>query len=343
MTVNPIESGTGHVWQAKQSVQGTREAASATGMKHLRKAGDDGLKPAQTLGSEEWVDGQAFGSPTQYIDTVGGDVGTFTTQAQIETAGFQFAQNIGVDVVTGSADPYTHTIASGNAYGPLQTFYQQTGQSVGPVNMAFYDALVNTSTWNCGKDQMTAHLAQAVMALQAGEWFSTAPTATDSGTDPWNWNEVTGAATINGTPMREVDGDTLEITRNLGIEYGDGAASGYFIRGKGQINRTLSAAVTDNTITALKTALYGTATPSDGDAVSTAVSTVALKTVYTKSANRSLSIDTPNVVVDPSDFEVYPRAEGGKIPITFGGVARKVGSTPAVTIIAKTGDATSYV
>lgn len=343
MPVNPIESGVGHVWQTKQTTLGTREISTATTMKHLRKAGDDGLRAAKTLGSEPWVDGQAFDSPSQYIDTIGGDVGSITFQAQIATAGFAFAQIIGVDVVTGTTPDYTHTITSGNANGPYQTLYQQTGSSVGPINMSFWDALVNTLSFNCGQDQKTAHITEGIMALQAAEWFTTAPTAADDGTDPFNWNEVTGAVTIDGTAFAEADGDTVEINRNLDVHRGDSAAPATYIRGKGEINRTISAIVTDNTIPKIKTVLYGTSSPTDGADVSTSPSYVALKTVYTRSAVRSLSIDTPKVSVNPGDFEVFPRAEGGKIPVAFGGQALKSGATPAITVIAKTGDATTYV
>lgn len=351
MPVNPIEAGSGHVWQSKQAALGTRELASAATMKHLRKAGDDGMKANKVIGSEPWVDGQAFASPSQYIDAVGGDVGPVTFQAQIATAGFEFAQIIGVDVVTGTTPDYTHTIAAGNANGAYQTFYQQAGVSVGPLNFSFWDALLNTLTWNCGQDQKTAHMTAGVMALQAAEWFTTAPTITDAttgtttdqGADPFTWNEVTGAVTIDAVAFAEADGDTLEIDRKLDVHRGDSAAPACFIRSQGEINRTISAIVTDNTIPKIKSVLYGTASPADGADVSTTPSYVALKTVYTRSSVRSLSIDTPKVGVNPSDWEMGPKTGGGKIPVTFGGQALKSGATAALTIIAKTGDPTVYV
>jgi hypothetical protein len=108
MSVNPIESGYGHVWYAKQSALGTIAAPSDAGTVHLRKVGENVLKAGVTHGSEEWVDGQAFGSPAIFVDKVGGDVGSVTFQGQIETAGLVFAQILAVDTVTGTTPDYTH-------------------------------------------------------------------------------------------------------------------------------------------------------------------------------------------------------------------------------------------
>ena len=46
---------------------------------------------------------------------------------------------------------------------------------------------------------------------------------------------------------------------------------------------------------------------------------------------------------NPDDFEIFPKAEGGKIPVTFGGEALKDGSTAQLTVIAKTADSAAYV
>jgi hypothetical protein len=347
----PIEAGVGHEWQSKQTTLGTIEPSAAATMKHLRKVGDNSLKAAKVTGSEAWIDGNAFASPAQFIDSVGGDVGGFTYQGQIATTGFQFAQVIGVDVVTGTTPDFTHTIASGNANGPYQTFYQQAGQSVGPINMSFWDALISKLTYNCGQDQKPVHLAVAVAALKAGNWFTTAPAITDAttgaasdqGADTWNWNEGVGAQTIDAVAFNEIDGDTLEIDRKIGVHRGDSAAPACFIRPIGTITRTMSAIVTDNTIPKMKTALFGTASPTDGQAVSLAPSYVALKSVLTRSAVRTLSIDTPRVSINPSDWEMGPRTGDGKTPVTFTGDCLKNGATAALTVIAKTGDSAAYV
>jgi hypothetical protein len=343
MSVSSIESGTGGVWRARQAALGTITAYNAAGVKRLRLTGDSGFKPAKVTGSEESVDGLRFSNAAKFIDSIGGAVGDITYQAQPETAGHAFAQVIGVDVVTGTTPDYTHTMAVGTTNGQYQTYYQSGGSAVGPVKQSFWDALQNTFTWSCGQDSKVAHITEGVMALKAGDWVGTNPTATDSGSDPFNWNEVTTEVKINGTAFEEADGDTLEIDCKLDVHRGDSASPACFVFGKGSIMRSISAIVTDDTLPEILTNWYGTATPADADPITTAVTYVDLATKYTRTAARSLEIQTPNVESKADDFEIFPKAEGGKIPVTFGGEALKDGSTAQLTVIAKTADATSYV
>jgi hypothetical protein len=346
----PIESGQGGVWQTRQTTLGTIEPSTAATMKRLRLT-DGGFKIAKTNGSEPYVDGQSFASPEQFVDAVGGEVGSITVQGTIATTGFEFAQVLGADVVTGTTPDFVHTMVSGNTNGPYQTFYQQAGQSVGPINLSFWDALIGKLTYNCGQEQKPAHFQIDPVALKAGNWFSTAPTktddttgtGTDQGTSTWNWNEGKGGQTIDGVPFEEINGDTLEVDRKIGVYRGDSAFPACHTRPQGSIMRTMSAIVTDNTIPKMKTALFGTASPADGAAVSLTPSYVALKSVLTRSATRSLSIDTPKVAVKLDDWETAPRTDQGTIPVTFTGDCLKSGSTPALTVIAKTADAAAYV
>lgn len=336
-----IESGVGHVWQIKQATAGTVEPTAST-YKHLRKTGDKAMKAAKKYGSEEWVDGQQFGSPGHYVDQIGGDVGGFVFQVQPETGGFAFAQITGVDSVSGASDPYTHTVSSGTAAPPLQTVRAKTGSSV-VWRQAWYDAIVNKLAFNCGQDQKIAHIDQDFMALQAGAWATADPAAADSGTDPFNWAEVVGEIKIDGTSIPELDGETVELDRKWDVHRGDNPAPICFVPGKGEINRTFSGLVTDTTIDIMQSILFGSTTPAANDPVTSVVADVALVSKYTRSASRTLELTTPKVIVNPEDFEVFPRAEGGKIPVAFGGLCVKDGSTAAFTAVAKTGDATSYV
>jgi hypothetical protein len=190
-------------------------------MKRLRKTGDGALKAAKTYGSEEYVDGKTWGSPGMYVDTIGGDVGDVECQAQITNAGFQFAQIIGADTVTGTTPDYTHTIATGTVQGRYQTIYQEVGAAVGPFKNSFFDAKVNKLTFNCGQDQKVAHITQNIWALKAANWYTTSPTATDDGTDPYNWSEADAAHTIDATVFAEIDGETLRWTAHLDVHRGD--------------------------------------------------------------------------------------------------------------------------
>ena len=343
MTVNAIESGVGDVWQVKQAALGTIEPANSTNTKHLRKVGEDALKPAKTYGSEEWLDGKAWGSPGMYVQSIGGEIGDLPFQAQIETTGFAFAQIIGVDTVTGTDPDYTHTIASGTANGPYQTIRQKVGVNVGPWRNSFFDAKVNKLTLNVGQDQRIMRITENLWALKAASWYIADPTATDSGTDPFEWSEAEGAHSIDGTVFPEIDGETLELDRKLEVHQGDSPKPVCFIPGKGLMTSTMSALVTDGTIPVIQKALYGTTVMTEGLEVNADVNTVALESTYTRTAARSLKITRPKVAVDPSDFAVGARAEGGKLPVAFGGRCLDSGATPMLTVVAKTGDSAAYV
>jgi hypothetical protein len=342
MPTNAIESQVGDVWKSKQAALGTIEPPASTTMKHLRKATEDSFKAAKTYGSEEWVDGASWGSPGMFVDTVGGDIGSITYQAQIETAGAAFASIIGVDVVTGTNPDFTHTITTSTAQGLNLTYYQKVGVNVGPWRNSFWDARCNKLTFTAGQQQKVAHIMENVFAMKAANWFTTDPTAADSGTDPFNWNEVTGSISINSVVLPEVESETFELDRKIEVHRGDSAAPICFVPGKGEITRSMSALVTDTDIPIIKTILYGTTTPTDGQAVSTAVQSVPMTSKYTRSAVRSLQIDTNKVAVDPADFEIGPRPEGGKVPIAFGGRCLLQSGT-ICTVIAKTGDSAVYI
>lgn len=342
MPTNAIESNVGDLWKSPQTALGTIALPTATTQVHLRKATEDSLKAAKTYGSEEWVDGASWGSPGMYVDTVGGDVGSIAYQGQIETAGRAFASIIGVDVVTGTTPDFTHTITTSTASGLNLTYRQRVGQTVGPWRNSFWDARVNKLTFTCGQQQNVSRITENVFAMKAAAWYTTDPTAADSGTDPFNWNEVTGSIAINSVTLPEVESETFEMDRKLDVHRGDSAAPICFVPGKGEMNRSMSALVTDTDIPVIQQILYGTSTMTDGLAVSNQVTTVPMTSKYTRSAVRSLQIDTPKVAVDPSDFEIGARPEGGKIPIAFGGRALLSAGT-ICTIVAKTGDAAVYI
>lgn len=338
-----IETGTGGLWCANQSALGTQAVTAAASTLRLRKATDDTLKSNKTHGREAYVDGAAYDSSTPYVETVGGDVGQFVFQAQIETGAAVVARHVGVDTVTGASDPWTHTISTGTTNPVYQTIREKTGVAVGPYRAAWWDAIHNKLTWNIGQSQMVGHLTSAVQCLKAAEIGSlTDPVAVDSGTDPWRWGESTGAMTISAVAFPEIDGETIEMDRAWTTHDGDAIEPAFFVPGRGAITRTFSGAVTDTLLPQLLLALYGSATPTVGTRPTSQPSTVALKSVYTRSASRTLSFDTPKVEVKPDDILIGTRPQGGLIPIAFGGQAL-AGGSPMLTVIAKTGDSASYI
>ncbi len=336
-----IESGVGGVWQVRQTTAGTIEPSTATTMRRLRKAGDDALGARKTYGSEPYVDGSTWGSPTGYVTSVGGDIGQQVIQGQIEAVAFLYAQQFGIDTVTGSADPWTHTITSGIPVPASNTLYQAMGQTVGPIQNSFYDAKIGRTTLNCGQDQMVLHVTEQLQALFAAEWAATMPTATDSGVDPLRWTEA--VVRVDGTQMDEAYGDMLDCDGNLEVHRGQKARPVCFVYRKGVISRTVQAIVTDVTLPKVNRILYNTASPSDRTAINETVIQYGMVTTWTRSASRTLTITTPAVDVRPDDYAFGPKAEGGRQEIAFGGECKAVSGQPAVTIVALTGDRTAYV
>jgi hypothetical protein len=148
---------------ANQSALGTQAATAAASTKRLRKATDDTFKANKTHGREPYVDGAAYDSSTPYVE------GSAATSARRHPGADRdrravFARHIGVDVVTGAADPWTHTISSGSTNPVNQTIREKTGVSVGPFRQVWWDAIFNKITWNVGHDQNVAHLALACSA-----------------------------------------------------------------------------------------------------------------------------------------------------------------------------------
>lgn len=339
-----IETGTGGLWVSNQSALGTQAATNAASTLRLRKATDDTLKSGKVHGREPYVDGAAYDSSTAYVDMVAGDVGAFTFQAQVETGAAVMARHVGVDVVTGAGDPYTHTIATGTANPVMQTIREKTGVAVGPFRGVWWDAIFNKVTWNCGNDQNVAHLACGIQALKAMEIGSlTDPVATDSATDPWRWGEATTAVTIGGVSFPEISGHTLDMDRAWTTQQGDNVIPVFFVPGRGAITHTFDGAVTDTLLPQMLLALFGSTTPSVGDRPTAQPNTVALKTVYTRTAvTRLLTLDTPAVEVKPDDFMIGTKPLGGLTPVAFGGQALASGSA-MMTIVAKTAFATAYI
>lgn len=336
----PIESGIGGLWMAKQSALGTIATTSAASMQRLRlQAGS--LVPNKTDASEEYVDGERYASPTMFVDKVAGEVGSPTIQAQNDTAALFFAVTLGSDTVTGSSDPYTHTITSAGDAGTYVTFYQESGATAVHSLEAYWDAKVSKLMMEVGQDQKVMHLTPSVLALTGGQVVSAVPTTADDGTDPYVWTEVAGSVTIDSTVIAEVEGETLEIDDGTTPFYGDSVSPAALIGGKGPITRTMKSIVTSDTIDFYNQAIYGTASPSAGDTPTNDIYYADIETVYTRSADRSITITTPKVAIKSDDMNLSPQAEAGKKELMLGGPCLKDGSTAALTIVVESGKSTS--
>lgn len=339
-----IESGIGQVNYGKQSAKGTIAVAATTtvGYNRIKHVGG-GFRDGKQLASEEYSDGNRFGSPTTFTNFVGGAVGTVMLQAQPENIGLFYAQILGSDVVTGASDPYTHTITGSNTGGTWGTWWQKLGSAVGPERQAFWDSKISRLVDNAPRERNVRHLELDVAALNAAQVFTTDPGKTEDTSDPYLATESQGAMTFDGTVIAEVSDSICEVNTGITPFFGDAITPAQLIEGKGSITRSFSSIVTDETLLKYHKAIYNTASPSAGTVPVKDVFYANISQVTTRSATRTATVTTPRVAIDPTEFPAMtPLPEGGELAIPFGGRALKSGATPPLTVIVLSADATTY-
>jgi hypothetical protein len=339
-----LDSGTGNVWYNKQSAKGTKATAGTTVTDTKPKLLSGVLAVKATDGMEEYVDGNRFGSPSMYRDTILGDLGTITIQVQPYTASLFSAQLLGKDTTTGASDPYTHTITSAGTAAAYGTWWQKTGAVVGPLREAFFDTKIGKAVWTAGDKQNVAHLAMDILGLQS-EVFTADPTQAEDTDDPFYWPETTVASVsqivVDGMTLGEVEEEVLEIDTGMEAWRGNDIKPNQLVEKKGTIVRAIKSVVTNETLKKFNKALYGEEAPPAGKAPVNKVFYAAIKNLYEKSASRKITIENPKVQVDPKDMAIGPLAEGGPVPISFGGQCLKEGATPALTVIVLNAAATT--
>lgn len=338
-----IESGIGTLNYGRQSAKGTPATAATITVGYNRPKWFGGALAAKKgLGQEEYVDGQRFASPSVFTDRVGGPVGAVIVQAQPENAGLFAAAILGVDVVTGGADPYTHTITSAGTSGQWGTWWQKVGSAIGPQREMYSDSKIKSLKLTAGAAQKVMHYDLDILSLNPAEVFGTDAAKTEDASDPYLWTEVTGTVTFDGTVDTDVNEETLEIDTGMEAYWGDDIRPAQLIEKKGSIVSTVKSIITDTTLAKYRKAVYNNVAPANGTKPVKDVFYAALATVYTRSATRTLTITRPRIAVNPEDMIVAPQPEGGPIEIAFGGACLKSGATSAVTIVALSADATTY-
>jgi hypothetical protein len=337
-----IESGQGTLNYGKQPAKGTiAVAATTTAVYSKPKWFDGALGSKDTLGNEEFVDGNRWGSPSEFTDTVLGEVGDLTIQAQPTSGPFFWAQLLGKDTVTGSVDPWTHTITTAGTSGAYGTWWQKTGAAVGPLREAYFDSKVSKLVQTSSDKQNVMHLALGILALQL-ETYETDPAKTEDTSDPYYFPESEGAVEFDGAVSSDVNEEMIEADTGAKPYWPNSIAPTQIIEGKGTIVRSLKTIVTDVTLKKYLKAVYGSESPAVKSKPTKSVFYAVLKSKYEKSATRRVTFESPRVAIDPKDFVIGAQREGGEIDIAFGGQALKEGATPAMTIVALSGDELSY-
>lgn len=338
-----IESGIGTINYGRQSAKGTiaTAASTAVGSDQPKWAGGN-LTPNKKLGNAEFIDGSRFGSPSTYTDSVGGEVGSLSLQLQPENAGLYSAAILGIDTVTGSANPYTHTISSAGVSGHWATWWQKVGSAVGPERQYFMDSKIAKLALSSTFADKVLKADIDIQSLTAATTFTTDAAKTQNTSDPYFHTEATGSFSVDSLVIKEVTEAMLEVDTMMKPFYGDSIAPLQLIEGKGLITNSVKSIVTDDTLGKFRKAVYNAAAPTSGTAVNSAVFYAAMTQTYTRSATETLTITCPRVAIDPATMDVAPKPEGGEIELTLGGTALKNGATAALTIVALSADATTY-
>jgi len=338
-----IESGIGTLNYGRQTAKGAIATAATTAVGYNRPKWQGGaLAPKKQLGMQEYVDGNRFGSPAVFTDKVAGELGTLTLQLQGENAGLYSAAVLGVDVVTGASDPYTHTITSAGTSGHWATWWQKVGSAVGPERAVYWDSKISKLVLrhNFADKILTGELT--IAGLVGGEVYAVDAAKTEDQTDPYLHTEATGAISFDAAVQSEINEVITEIDTKMQPYYGDDIKPVQLIEGKGEITCTVKTIVTDTSLGQYRKAIYNNAAPTAGTQPVKAVYYAAITETLTKSATRTFTQTLPKVAIDPSDMQVAPLPEGGPIELSMGGKALKSGATPALTIVALSADATTY-
>ena len=232
-----IESGIGTLNYGRQSAKGSAATASTTTVGYDRPKWEGGfLKPNKKLGMQEYIDGQRFASPSTYTDSVGGEVGSLTLQLQPENAGLYAAAILGVDTVTGSSDPYTHTITSAGTSGHWSTWWQKVGSTVGPERECYIDSKIAKLTLTSTFADKVLRGELDIQCLKAARTFTSDAAKTENSTpatprDPSFPPAATGSFAVDSTTVSEITESTLEIDTAMTPFYGDSVAPLQLIEG----------------------------------------------------------------------------------------------------------------
>lgn len=335
-------------WAGLQATAGTPLAHGSSALFKLPAVTSE-LIPYKETGEQDYMDGLVFANAQTFTKQVGGAIGGFSCLAYPDVLGRLAAIFFAEDTVTGSGDPYTHTITSGGDTETWMTIFQRLGSSGGQnLLQRFGDCKMQSFKFEAGDGQDGGALITVgdIMGINAGDYKSTAPSATvASDTKAIEWANVEGTIEVNGTAIATVTGESLEVSREYELGKGDSPYIKALVGKKGLISRSLTAFLSEETLPVLKNALYGTTTPSDNDEITTNVVEISVETIYTADTNRSVTITTPKVLVAVQDMvsDLKGDVEGGLIPLTIGGRCVPTNSADALTIAVTSSVSSAFI
>ena len=334
----------GALWVGKQTAKGV---AAADMQKRLPLI-EGGLSPMSESAARRFLDGKRFGKKVSFKKQtmVGGELTLLATPEALAFVESCIHTN---DAVTGSNVPYTHAMSSDADDSNWLTFVQRIGTGTTLLRDKFVDCRVVSYQieGSAGSDDPVT-VSVNVIGLSVETAQSADPTPLDDPNDesePYVWTDIAGELEINSAQFSNVSQLSLSVSTGEELYFSDDIKAYDIISGEPSIEFAGTFLVDDDGLDLWNQVHFGTATPAEGDGISS----TELKGDVTwnwsygaASALRSATYTLNNVTMN-SDSEITPSPEGGAAEIAIAGWAEEADNgDAALEIEHKNSDSDDY-
>ena len=314
----------GALWVGKQTAKGV-EAAD---MQKRLPLIEGGLSPMSESAARRFLDGKRFGKKVSFKKQtmVGGEITLLATPEALAFVESCIHTN---DSVTGSSAPYTHAMSSDADDSSWLTFIQRIGTGSTLLRDKFVDCRVVSYSieGSAGSDDPVT-VTVSVIGLSVETAQSADPTPLDDPNDEseaYVWTDIAGELEINSAQFSNVSQLSLSVATGEELYFSDDIKAYDIISGEPSIEFAGTFLVDDDGLDLWNQVHYGSATPSEGDGISSAElkGDVTWNWSYgVSSALRSATYTLNNVTMN-SDSEITPSPEGGAAEIAIAGWAEE--------------------
>jgi hypothetical protein len=334
----------GALWVGKQTAKGV-EAAD---MQKRLPLIEGGLSPMSESAARRYLDGKRFGKKVSFKKQtmVGGDVTILATPEALAYIESCIHTN---DSVTGSSAPYTHAMSSDADDSNWLTFVQRIGTGSTVLRDKFVDCRVvgYEIEGSAGSDDPVT-VTFSVIGLTVETAQAADPTPLDDPNDEgeaYVWTDITGSVQIDSQQFSNISQLNLSVSTGEELYFSDDITAYDIISGEPAIEMAGTFLVDDDGLDLWNLIQYGSATPSEGDGISSEEFQGSVEWSWSYGATAALrsATYTLNNVTLNSDSEITPSPEGGAAEISVAGVAEEASDgSPALEIEHKNTDSDDY-
>lgn len=309
---------------------------------------EGGLSPMSQSAARRYLDGKRFGKKISFKQQtmVGGDVTVLATPEALAFVESCIHTN---DSVTGGSVPYTHAMSSDADDSNWLTFVQRIGTGSTVLRDKFVDCRVVSYEieGSAGSDDPVT-ITFSVIGLTVETAQSADPTPLDDPSDegePYVWTDITGSVEIDSQQFSNISQLSLSVATGEELYFSDDITAYDIVSGEPSIEMAGTFLVDDDGLDLWNLVHYGTATPSEGDGISSTEFEGSVEWSWSYGATAALrsASYTLNSVIINSDSEITPSPEGGAAEISVAGVAEQAANgDPALEIEHKNSDSGDY-